>query len=1484
MGKVLKAVATVASVVAAVAAIGTGIGAIAGGTMMLSVLGGSIAASTIAAVAGGVAAIAGSLAGTGAGGNIPQSATQLGRLQARLDTQAPRKIVLGHTALPADIRYYEGSGTDEEYVDYIICVAAHKVGSIDQIWFEDELAWSSTGGVQGEYVGYLSNVTVRLEGTSANTIAINGGTRWGANCRLTGCAYLRLRIKRTGNSDEEQSPLASGLPGRVTIVGSGMPMYDPRYDSTAGGSGSQRIDDQSTWGPSSGNPIIQALNVLIGWRINGKLSVGAGLPPKFINLDSAITAANICDETVALAGGGSQPRYRTAGAFSTDDAPMAIVASILAGCAGELLDSEGELSFLIKTNTLSTPAVQFDDNDLLSPGTWDAMGGQTNLQNIISGTFTDPSPKSLYQPVPYPSVKLSSEDGIERTRPIDFGIVENSPQAERLVKQTLQRMQYPGTFTAEYNMKAMAAKVGSIVWQTYSPRGWVNKPFRVVRQKPSRSGRIALVLREENAAIYAWDSEDGAAVQPAESVGFDPRNSGPVLLARRASETANWSRVKDDDGGKPEDNATVGAPDGTPVGDRPAEQVTHQLDTFTVSIADLETEAAQARTDIDDLFTTYGDTAAAADSAAIAQAAAEIAENARDASSGFAGQAETFKTQAGQFATDALNEKTEAVAAKDGALAAEAGASSQATLATTARLDAERASRQIYSGKAVDDYWVDGYVFSKAQLLDAPARTVIGGSVAPVAVAGIGEVAQGSTYSIASERVTRPFVDGQKMRFRMRTRITTDPPSTHIHYLWLVMVKADGSYGGYKLFQSFSGLTVAAGWQIHEYTIEPAALKAVGGAINAGTWEDAAEWRFMWSLNSTDANKQATQQIDVIDITDVTGRVASEEAAAASAASAALAQSKADDAGQYANAAQTDRVGAEVALAGAQASESQSALAKNDAEGYAAAAQQYSEVSASLATGHINKASRFSNATGGLGSGVVFSSPWENWAGAVTNKSLISGKSPSPYSALIIADAGVNGGVWQPSSALGAAGNDTVPGGAWVVLEAEVKLVSGTFRGAGVNFFTLNSAGSIVGSGARMSFTGNDVKGSPVGDGVVGQTYRFALLYQTVSTANKAHIYAMNHWTSFTGGSANQNDISAPNTIAWYECGYRLATAAEIRDQTVLPPLQASVAVNSGAITSIEDTAAFLEQIVAASGGNPAVFRMLAGKNGATMTLAGDRILMLNYVSGELVEVARFEGGVARLNQALIRDLSVAPTPVSGIYHKVQFQPIILTGGDGAVLQYQGGATYGGGLPRIEPTVTGLPALNAGESYDIRATNITDSQFTARVKKLVAGGPTAQTSGTFSDAGSGTTPRYQTNKPTAAEAYDGSYQFTFTAILPKLYEYEEVPGSWTAEYRGEFDIWGKSAAGVWTKIGSTTGLSSSIAPYPGLPSSVTRVVTTNVTTSLDMGTGAGQFGVHPTSASTSVTAGAGKVEYSTQTATSESAVSGLIKWTVYPPS
>ncbi len=89
------------------------------------------------------------------------------RLFANIDPNTPRKIVYGRTAMATDIRDQEYSGADDEYFHRFVVVASHKINAVEQIWFDDKLAWTSTGGVQGEYASYLT-VTPIVEGSAAN--------------------------------------------------------------------------------------------------------------------------------------------------------------------------------------------------------------------------------------------------------------------------------------------------------------------------------------------------------------------------------------------------------------------------------------------------------------------------------------------------------------------------------------------------------------------------------------------------------------------------------------------------------------------------------------------------------------------------------------------------------------------------------------------------------------------------------------------------------------------------------------------------------------------------------------------------------------------------------------------------------------------------------------------------------------------------------------------------------------------------------------------------------------------------------------------------------------------------------------------------------------------------------------------------------------------------------------------------------------------
>jgi len=518
MGKVVRTVVKIVSVAAAVA-----LAIPSGGTSLLAA-GLGVSALAASGIVLGLA-VAGTLL-TPKAPKIPNA--QRDRLYSTIDPGTPRKMALGgQTALANDIRYEEWSGSNQEYLDRIICVASHEVQSVDEIWIEDRQAWTLGGGVTSTFTGYLT-VAVRTVGTSANTIAINGGGTWGSAQRLTGCAYIHLRFKTTGNTKTAESPFASSIPQRVTIVGNGAKLYDPRLDTTAGGSGSQRSNDQTTWtwtSTTGNNPALQILFYLLGWKIGGKLAIGRGIPPERIDMASFITAANLCEEAVALAAGGTEQRYRSYGVVSEADAPSAVLDTLLAACAGTLRDVGGQLSLSILHNDLASPVAAFTDDDVLGAFNWQPQKGLDESFNQIRGKRTDSSNNSLYQLVDYPPVTLTSPDGLERIHTFDLPMVQSASQAQRLAKQELQRAQYQGVFSAEFKATAWKAKVGDPVTQTFSALGFSAKLFRITSQTIRMDGVVNMELREENAAIYAWSAEETAAVTPAAPSVFDPLNS-----------------------------------------------------------------------------------------------------------------------------------------------------------------------------------------------------------------------------------------------------------------------------------------------------------------------------------------------------------------------------------------------------------------------------------------------------------------------------------------------------------------------------------------------------------------------------------------------------------------------------------------------------------------------------------------------------------------------------------------------------------------------------------------------------------------------------------------------------------------------------------------------------------------------------------------------------------------------------------------------
>lgn len=612
------------------------------------------------------------------------SQSMVDRLNTSVVPTAPRKIVFGTTAGGQDVRFFEGDvdlpSTKKDGYAQVIALASHRISAFRQFYVENDLIWSN-GSFVAKRNGFAPNNPLRIvtEGRPGNGFSVGSSRYWNASASFTGCAYYVPFWKLDTDVWE------SGIPQRLSAIVDGCPLYDPRRDSTRGGVGSHRFNDQNTWAFIDGgvtigrNPALALLTYLIGWKINGKLVWGMGIPANRINLDNFRAYANVCEEGVATQLGGTVQRYTVDAIYSTSDSHDTVINSITAAMGScKLTDRGGTYCLVGGYDDTAGPKVDFTADDLVAPANgsspyvWNPAPASRERYNIVRGRFANP--EELYQLTDWgdPIEQPALADGVPRTLTLDLGAVSRAETCQRIAKQFLLREYLtPGMFSATFGPKAFAVEVGSVITLSLPSEGWNAKLFRVMEQAETHDLFFQMTLREEDPAIYAWDREEkplpasirpqgydattaispanlllttssyagangvnvsevhvywtaelsgrvngiqirsrpaGAQSWTAQAELFDPKagsftftsNAPGITIEVQARfrmmsavyspwvsasvataeviPVTDWENVTDSTGARPADYATVGAPTGTYVGDRPVTQVISDID------------------------------------------------------------------------------------------------------------------------------------------------------------------------------------------------------------------------------------------------------------------------------------------------------------------------------------------------------------------------------------------------------------------------------------------------------------------------------------------------------------------------------------------------------------------------------------------------------------------------------------------------------------------------------------------------------------------------------------------------------------------------------------------------------------------------------------------------------------------------------------------------------------------------------------------
>lgn len=172
---------------------------------------------------------------------------------------------------------------------------------------------------------------------------------------------------------------------------------------------------------------------------------GWNIPVARLNSASWASFVSLCFQSVPLASGGTEGRYRLCGYYSLQDPLKETTARMLATCDGQIYETaDGDIGII--GGQWSEPDVTISGDDILSVQMADGFDPFTDY-NVLMGSFV--SPAHGYQPTEVPELvdAVSLQTQPRRTELLDVDMCPSGAQLQRLmkIKRAKDRRQYVGT-------------------------------------------------------------------------------------------------------------------------------------------------------------------------------------------------------------------------------------------------------------------------------------------------------------------------------------------------------------------------------------------------------------------------------------------------------------------------------------------------------------------------------------------------------------------------------------------------------------------------------------------------------------------------------------------------------------------------------------------------------------------------------------------------------------------------------------------------------------------------------------------------------------------------------------------------------------------------------------------------------------------------------------------------------------------------------
>jgi hypothetical protein len=408
-----------------------------------------------------------------------------GTLVNTREADAPHDYVYGTVRKGGVITYVEATGANNKFLHIILTLAGHEVQAIDDIYIDDQIATINGSGFVTSQSWNSKIRIVKYTGsqTAAPALLLAESAQINSNFVGNEIAYLYIRLEY----DTDVFP--NGIP-LFTAVVRGKKVYDPRTTSTA----------------FSANAALCVRDYITGSQ---------GLGDASVNDTTFSASANVCDENVTLAVGGTEKRYTMNGTFTADMTPGDVLQKMMTCCAGTTFWGQGE--WQLKVGYYTPPVKTLTLDDLRGPISLQTRVSMSSIFNSVVGTFNDAAQN--YVVVDYPKLTsaafLAEDNGVDS--PIDLALpfTTSAASAQRIAKLTLFRGREQMMLSADFGLAAFNVQVGDIVALTIDRYGWSAKEFEVVGWSFFADGeagdlRVRMELRETSEAAFDWDAEESA--------------------------------------------------------------------------------------------------------------------------------------------------------------------------------------------------------------------------------------------------------------------------------------------------------------------------------------------------------------------------------------------------------------------------------------------------------------------------------------------------------------------------------------------------------------------------------------------------------------------------------------------------------------------------------------------------------------------------------------------------------------------------------------------------------------------------------------------------------------------------------------------------------------------------------------------------------------------------------------------------------------